>query len=187
MKQFLHHLIPQKLLTFLLLLMKVHVSANSHIALLILSLMTTYQRFDFLSRLHLYPQLVKNALNHPGWHNVMLEEIHALDESHACDLLGLSKGKKLVWSNWYLQSKLILTAPSQDLRPNLRLKTMLGLMGVDYFDTFSLVGKLTFVPLFISLVASQHWPSNLLDMKNAILPADLSEKKCKWSNHLGLF
>ena len=117
----------------------------------------------------------------------MLEEIHALDESHACDLLGLSKGKKLVWSNWYLQSKLILTAPSQDLRPNLRLKTMLGLMGVDYFDTFSLVGKLTFVPLFISLVASQHWPSNLLDMKNAILPADLSEKKCKWSNHLGLF
>lgn len=42
MKQFLHHLIPQKLLTFLLLLMKVHVSANPHIALLILSLMTTY-------------------------------------------------------------------------------------------------------------------------------------------------
>lgn len=49
-------------------------------------------------------------------------------------------------------------------------------MGMDYSDTFSPVAKLTFVSLFISLTTSQHWPSHELDIKNAIIPANLKEE-----------
>lgn len=40
------------------------------------------------------PKIVKKALNHPGWHNAMLEEIHVLDKNHTRDLTDLPKGKK---------------------------------------------------------------------------------------------
>ena len=45
--------------------------------------------------------------------------------------------------------------------------------GVDYFDTFSPVAKLTYVRLFISLVASYDWDLHQLDIMNAFLHGDL--------------
>lgn len=48
--------------------------------------------------------------------------------------------------------------------------------GVDYYDTFSAVEKLTSVLLFISLVASQHWTLHQLNIKNAFLHGDPNEK-----------
>ncbi|XP_073145900.1 uncharacterized protein [Henckelia pumila] len=48
--------------------------------------------------------------------------------------------------------------------------------GVDYFDTFSPVAKLTSVILFISMAATHHWPLHQLDIKNAFLHGDLREE-----------
>jgi hypothetical protein len=39
--------------------------------------------------------------------------------------------------------------------------------GVDYFDIFSPVAKLTSVRLFIFLAATHDWPLHQLDIKNA--------------------
>ena len=48
--------------------------------------------------------------------------------------------------------------------------------GVDYFDTFSPVAKMTYVLLFISLAATHNWDLHQLDIKNAFLHGDLQEK-----------
>ena len=48
--------------------------------------------------------------------------------------------------------------------------------GVDYFDTFSLVAKMTSVRLFISLTATYHWDLHQLDIKNVFLHGDLQEE-----------
>ncbi|OIT32260.1 hypothetical protein A4A49_57773, partial [Nicotiana attenuata] len=45
------------------------------------------------------PKTVK-ALNHLGWSDAMLEEIHALEDNHTWDLVDLSKGKKPVGCKW---------------------------------------------------------------------------------------
>ena len=45
--------------------------------------------------------------------------------------------------------------------------------GVDYSDIFSLVAKMTFVQLFISLAATYHWDIYQLDIKNVFLRGDL--------------
>ena len=46
----------------------------------------------------------------------------------------------------------------------------------DYFDTFSLVAKLTSIRLFISLAATHGWVLHQLDIKNAFLHGDLAEE-----------
>ena len=48
--------------------------------------------------------------------------------------------------------------------------------GVDYSDTFSLVVKMTYVRLFISLAASYYWNLHQLDIKNVFLHGDLQEE-----------
>ena len=48
--------------------------------------------------------------------------------------------------------------------------------GVDYFDTFSLVAKLTSIWLFISLVATHGWDLHQLDIKIAFLNGNLAEE-----------
>ena len=45
--------------------------------------------------------------------------------------------------------------------------------GVDYSDTFSLIAKMTYVRLFISLAATHNWDPHQLHIKNAFLHDDL--------------
>ncbi|OIT33895.1 hypothetical protein A4A49_63580, partial [Nicotiana attenuata] len=53
------------------------------------------------------PKTVKEALNHPGWSDAMLEEteIHALEDNHTSDLVDLPKGKKPVGCKWVFTVK----------------------------------------------------------------------------------
>ncbi|OIT31558.1 hypothetical protein A4A49_65736, partial [Nicotiana attenuata] len=46
------------------------------------------------------PKIVKEALNHPGWSDAMLEEIHALQDNHTWDSVDLTKGKKPMECKW---------------------------------------------------------------------------------------
>ena len=48
--------------------------------------------------------------------------------------------------------------------------------GVDYSDTFSPVGKMTSVRLFISLVVTHNWDLHQLDIKNVFLHGDLQDE-----------
>lgn len=56
------------------------------------------------------------------------------------------------------------------------LKACIVAYGVDYSDTLSTIAKLTFVRLFISMMATHHWPLHRLDIKNTCLHGDLHEK-----------
>ena len=47
---------------------------------------------------------------------------------------------------------------------------------MDYSDTFSLVAKMTFVRLFISLAATYNWDLQQLDIKNVFLHGDFQEE-----------
>ena len=57
-----------------------------------------------------------------------------------------------------------------------RLKGYTQTYGSDYYDTFSLVAKMTFVRLLLSMVAMSSWPLYQLDIKNAFLHDDLAKE-----------
>ena len=48
--------------------------------------------------------------------------------------------------------------------------------GVDYFDTFSPVAKMTSIRFFISLTTNYNWDLHQLDIKNVFLYGDLQEE-----------
>ena len=50
---------------------------------------------------------------------------------------------------------------------------------LDYSDTFSLVAKMTYVWLFISLAATYTWDLHKLDTRNVFLHGDLQEEVYK--------
>ena len=48
--------------------------------------------------------------------------------------------------------------------------------GVDYIDTFSLIDKMKYVRLLISLVATRNWDLHQIDIKNVFLHGNLYEE-----------
>ena len=113
------------------------------------------------------PKTIKETLNHPGWKNAMLEEIHALEDNHTWKLVDLPHGKNVVGCKWVFEVKVNPDGSVARLKARLVVKGYAQTYVVDYFDTFSLVAKLNSVRLFISIVASQQWMIHQLDIKNA--------------------
>lgn len=90
MIQFLSHqmllfLILQNIMTSILLFEKVNVSVNPHFPFLTLSIcdhLSVASRYMIASLDAIsITKILKDTLNHPGWHDAMLEEIHASYET----------------------------------------------------------------------------------------------------------
>ena len=62
------------------------------------------------------------------------------------------------------------------LKARLVVKGYAQTYGVDYYDTFSSVAKLTSIRLIISLAATHGWDLHQLDIKNVFLYGDLAEE-----------
>ena len=84
-------------------------------------------------------------------------------------------GKKAIGYRWVFAIKFNLDGSVARLKARLAAKGYAQTYGVDYFDTFSPVAKLTFVHLFISL-AAHDWDLHQLDIKNVFLHEDLQEE-----------
>ena len=117
-----------------------------------------------------------NTLSHPGWHSAMIEEMDALNENGTWNLVHLFTGKKAIGCRWVFAVKVYPDGSVARLKTRLVAKGYAQTYGVDYSDTFSPVVKMTYVRLFISLVATHNWDLYQLDIKNAFLHGDLQEE-----------
>ena len=97
------------------------------------------------------------------------------------DLMPLPTRKKTIGCRWVFIVKFNHDGSVDRLKVCLVAKGNAQTYGVDYFDKFSLVAKLTSVRLFISLAVSYDWDLHQLDIKNVFLHGDLPEENT-WSN-----
>ena len=81
--------------------------------------------------------------------------------------------KKAIDCRWMFAIKFNLDGSVARLKARLVAKDYAQTYGVNYSDTFSLVAKLTFFRLFISLAVSHNWDLHRLDIKNVFLHGDL--------------
>src|SRR5262249_53882932 len=92
------------------------------------------------------------------------------------DLVSLPDGKSTVECTWVFSVKVLLDGIVDRLKACLVAKGYTQIYGIDYYDTFSPVAKITSACLVISLTATHHWPLHQLDIKNAFLHGDLEEE-----------
>ena len=102
----------------------------------------------------MFPNKVSRALSHPGWRNAMIKEMDALTDNGTWSLVCLPTVKKAISCRWVFTVKVNLNGSIARLKARIAAKGYAHTFGMDYFDTFSLVSKLTSIRLFISLVAT---------------------------------
>ena len=111
------------------------------------------------------PKTVHEALSHPGWRSAMVEEMNALHQNDTWDLVHLPEGKKAIGCIWVFAVKVNPDGSLARLKARLVAKGYAQTYGINYFDAFSPVAKLTSVKLFISMVAVYDWPLHQLGIK----------------------
>nr|GEV76856.1 retrovirus-related Pol polyprotein from transposon TNT 1-94 [Tanacetum cinerariifolium] len=119
---------------------------------------------------------VGEALAHSGWRASMIEEMNALDYNGTWTLADLPIYKKAIGCKWVFSVKLNPDGLIARLKARLVAKGYAQTYGINYFETFSPVTKISSVWLFISLAATYDWPLHQLDVKNAFLHGDLEEE-----------
>ncbi|CAM8921688.1 unnamed protein product [Rhodiola kirilowii] len=130
---------------------------------------------SFIASLASVPNSVSEALAHSGWRDAMVEEMNALEANGTWVLTDLPPGTRSIGCKWVFTVKVNPDGSVARLKARLVAKGYSQTFGIDYFDTFSPVAKLTSIRLLISLAASHHWPLHQLDIKNAFLHGDLQE------------
>jgi len=83
------------------------------------------------------PKSVGDALAHPGWRQVMLDELSALQSSGTWELVSLSSGKSVVGCRWVFAIKVGPDGTVDRLKAHLVAKGYTQSFGLDYGDIFS--------------------------------------------------
>ena len=84
----------------------------------------------------------------------MIEEMDALIDNGTWDLVHLPARKKAIGCRWVFTVKVNPDGSIARLKAHLVAKGYAQTYGVDYFDTFSPITKLTSIQVFISLAAT---------------------------------
>ncbi|MCH92306.1 retrovirus-related Pol polyprotein from transposon TNT 1-94, partial [Trifolium medium] len=122
------------------------------------------------------PTSYTQAAKSKEWIQAMDNELKALADNKTWILTDLPSGKVPIGCRWVYKVKYHADGSIERYKARLVAKGYTQQEGVDYFDTFSPVAKLTTVRLLLALAAAQHWHIQQLDVNNAFLHGDLDEE-----------
>lgn len=106
----------------------------------------------------------------------MMEELSALEENGTWSVVPLPHGKHAIGCRWVYKIKYASNGTVDRHKARLVAKGYTQQEGVDFFETFSPVAKLTSVKIVLALAAVNQWHLEQLDINNAFLNGDLSEE-----------
>jgi hypothetical protein len=112
----------------------------------------------------------------PEWEKAMQAEMNSLLKNHTWDLVPRPQGKNIVKCRWVYKTKFTFEGVVEHHKACLVAKGFSQQEGIDYTETFSLVAKMNYVRLILSLVARFGWKIHQMDVKSSFLHGDLSEE-----------
>ncbi|KAK2387518.1 cysteine-rich RECEPTOR kinase [Trifolium repens] len=122
------------------------------------------------------PSSYSQASKHECWSNAMHLELQALESTHTWSIVDLPHGKIPIGCKWVYKVKYNADGTIERYKARLVAKGYTQLEGVDYFETFSPVAKLTTVRTLLALSSINNWFLEQLDVNNAFLHGDLNEE-----------
>ena len=91
-------------------------------------------------------------------------------------LVDLSPGYKTIGCKWVLRKKLKLDGSIDKFKARLVVKNFKQKADLDFFDTFSLVTRITSIKLLIAIAAIFYLKIHQIDVKTAFLNGNLEEE-----------
>jgi hypothetical protein len=125
--------------------------------------------------IHDEPKSYKTACKYDHWNKAMNAELHALHANNTWTLVPLPKGKRTIDSKWVYKVKYNSDGSIERYKARLVAKGYKQIEGIDYFDTFAPVAKLSTVRLLLAIASVNNWDPQQLDINNAFLHRDLHE------------
>jgi histone deacetylase 1/2 len=110
------------------------------------------------------------------WHDVMCDEIKALQSNHTWSLVPFHPLMNVVGSRWVYRIKHRVDGSIECYKARLVTRGFTQQEGIDYSETFNLVIKQATVILVFSIMVSRNWKIHQLDIHNAFLNGVLTEE-----------
>jgi hypothetical protein len=124
---------------------------------------------------HTEPTTYAEASKFSCWNQAMQTELTALENTGTWKLVDLPPNVKPIGCKWIYKIKYHADGSIERYKARLVAKGYNQIEGLDYFDTYSPVAKLTTVRTVIALASINHWHIHQLDVNNAFLHGDLQE------------
>ncbi|KAL8156529.1 hypothetical protein AgCh_001574 [Apium graveolens] len=102
-------------------------------------------------------------------------ELNALESNNTWEIVPKPKNRHIVDCKWLFKIKYNPNGSIERYKARLVAKGFIQTYGLDYFETYAPVAKMTTVRLLIVVAAAKDWPISQLDITNAFLHGDLNE------------
>lgn len=125
------------------------------------------------------PRTVEEALSGEHaqqWKTAMEEEIQALKNNNTWVMVPKPENRKIIGCKWVLKIKRGSNGNIERFKARLVAQGYTQIEGIDYFETFAPVARLTTFRLLIAVASMNNWEIHQSDVSNAYLNGELSEE-----------
>ena len=122
------------------------------------------------------PRSYQEEVLSPCWVEAMKDEIEALKLNNTWDIVDTPAGVKLIACKWVYKIKRKSDRSVEWYKAQMDAKGFSQVEGIDFFETFSPVVKMTTIRVILTLASANKWQLQQLDVSNALLHGDLSEE-----------
>lgn len=110
------------------------------------------------------------------WKEAIDDEIGAIMENHTWILSDLPPGCKPLGCKWIFKRKMKADGTIDKFKARLVIQGFRQKEGIDYFDTYAPVARITTIRLLLALAAINNLVIHQMDVKTAFLNGDLEEE-----------
>jgi hypothetical protein len=139
------------------------------------NLSSSYSSFCLSLLTEQEPTNYTQASQHDCWNKALQAELTALANNNTWKIVDLPAGVKPIGCKWVYKIKRKPDGTIDRYKARLVAKGYNQIEGVDYFQTFSPVAKMTTIRTVLAVASIQHWYIHQIDVDNAFLHGDLDE------------
>jgi hypothetical protein len=139
------------------------------------NLSASLSKYAISVTLDIEPNSYKEASQHKCWQEAMNAELQALHQNKTWIYVDLPANIKPIGNKWVYKIKHKADGSIERYKARLVAKGYNQIEGLDFFDTFSPIAKITTVRTLIALASIKSWHLHQMDVNNAFLHGDLQE------------